>query len=252
MIKQTYKGHGASLPLGSPWIRVVKSKKLRLFISGNQIASIAIVSAIILVGFSLIIGQFGNTRIQLGPGPTPVPVDTIRELRRDNFSSTSSGWDNYTNLDEDLKPLQSTGYEDGEYFIDIKSRMLFLSTWKAAGAIENAILQVDALGPMSEGGAKSQGLAFGWRPEWVGTTYAFVINDNGLCGFLEDTGRSGWWPKVLARSRSLASNKPYHTLRVQIRDGNALGFVDDSFCAEHQLTNYHPGLGRVCKVTTRG
>lgn len=168
------------------------------------------------------------------PPPTPLTVTAADELFRDDFSSITSGWDNYS------KENASTGYEDGRYFIQLDMRdVLWLSVWKKPAKIDNGVLQVDIQGPFGEGGARTQGLAFGWRQNWEGSTYAFTVDVNGVCSMLEATG--GWYTRATGSLKDFNAARSYHTLRVQIRGREAVGYVDGTFCVAYEMDNYHSG-----------
>lgn len=168
------------------------------------------------------------------PRPTPIAVTAADELFRDDFSSATSDWDSYA------KANASTGYEDGRYFIDLDMMgVLWLSVWKKPAKIDNGILQVDIQGPLGESGAREQGLAFGWRQKWEGSTYAFTVNVDGVCSMVEAIG--GWYTRATGSLKDFNAAKPYHTLRVQIRGREAVGYVDGTFCVAYEMENYHSG-----------
>jgi hypothetical protein len=170
---------------------------------------------------------------QTANAPTPYPVSGLALIRSDDFSSQSSQWDNYT------EPTSDTGYEAGKYYIELSTNALFLSTWKKAKDFENGVLSVDVLGPFGEGGAVKQGLGFGWHKDWQGSTYAFTIDYEGNCKFLE--AQDGWIEKEIGKIDNFDSGKPFHTVMVIIRNGEAIGYVDNQFCAIYNMPNYTSG-----------
>lgn len=169
---------------------------------------------------------------QVALGPTPIPLSSTDEIRRDDFSSKSTGWNDYSTSNA------ATGYENGRYFIQLSEYILFLSIWKGAGMIDNGVLQVDALSQRDEGGY-AQGIGFGWRSGWEGSTYAFTIDSFGNCQFLEAT--DGWRTKTAGKVSGFDGQWSYHTLRVYIRNSEAMGYVDDTFCAKYTMPNYKRG-----------
>ena len=165
------------------------------------------------------------------PGPTPFPVSALDEVRRDDFSKPT-GWDNYSTQDA------TTGYEAGKYFIQMSDYFLFLSIWKDAGIVDNAVLQVDVLN-QPNADDHQQGIGYGWRHGWEGSTYAFMVDALGNCMFKE--ANKGWYTRKSEHAVNYDKEKSYHTLRVYIRYDEAIGFVDGEFCAKYTMANYVPG-----------
>ena len=174
-----------------------------------------------------------NTNITLTPGPTPPSLETADEIRRDDFSSTNTGWDNYSTS------KVATGYGKGRYFIQLSDFVLFLSVWNQAGMIDNGVLQVDVIRPLESDEFSTQGIGFGWRNGWEGSTYAFEIDWAGHCKFLE--AFDGWHVLTNEKIAGFDKNRKYHTLRVYIIGDEATGYVDDTYCAKQILTNYERG-----------
>ena len=189
---------------------------------------------------------------QATPGPTPVALPIEYEIWRDDFSSASSGWDDYS------REGFVTGYGDGRYFIDISSGVdvLFLSVWRRPGLLDNGVLEVDILGPFGEDGAALQGLGFGWRNNWEGSTYAFVVNSSGDCLFLEASstaeGAVAWQGQAWGNVEGFQAHRTYHTLRVQIRSTEAIGYVDGSFCVACRMPRYRAGYVGVVASASYG
>lgn len=174
-----------------------------------------------------------NTSITPTPGPTPISLGTADEIRRDDFSSTNTGWDNYSTS------KVATGYDNGRYFIQLSDFVLFLSVWKQAGMIDNGVLQVDVIRPSDGNEFSTQGIGFGWQNGWEGSTYAFEIDWAGNCKFLE--AFDGWRVLTSSKITGFEKNRNYHTLRVYIKGDEATGYVDDVYCAKQTLTNYQRG-----------
>lgn len=168
------------------------------------------------------------------PDPTAISVSIQDEIKRDDFSSENTGWNNYSKSDV------ATGYENGRYFIQVAKKLLFLSVWTKAGMIDNGILQVDIYGPFESTGY-AQGLGFGWHSGWEDNNYAFTIDGNGTCLFWEYS-IDAWFTKVQGKTESFDINRGYHTLKVEIRGSEAIGYVDGTFCAMYKMPNYKQGL----------
>jgi hypothetical protein len=230
--------------LPNPIIRAWQTRRARLLaIGGAVIAGLGIIANI-----TGILGWFGITPTPPGAkpimpiaseptvptlqlGPTPFPVSALDEVRRDDFSRPT-GWDNYSTQDA------ATGYEAGKYFIQLSDYFLFLSIWKDAGIIDNAILQVDVLSQQGAGDYQ-QGIGYGWRRGWEGSTYAFVVDGLGNCMFKE--ANNGWYTRESGRVPDYDKARSYHTLRVYIRYNEAIGYVDGEFCAKYAMPNYASG-----------
>lgn len=185
------------------------------------------------------------------PGPTPWPLSSSDLILRDDFSSSDSEWDNYATEDS------ATGYESGRYFIEWFSPAeshgpIFFSIWKKTANLDSGSLQVDILGPFGEMGAVQQGLAFGWRHGWEGSTYCFTIQSAGTCEFMESSDRQ-WRSQKTGTIDGFDPKQGYHTLRVDIRHTEAIGYVDGRFCAAFDIPDYRPGyVGVVAQIWQGG
>lgn len=165
--------------------------------------------------------------------PTSIPLTNL--VYRDDYSSESSDWDNYSTANV------LTGYENGKYRIELKEhKVLFLSIWEILKDFDNGVLMVDVLGPFKDHGASAQGIGFGWHKDWAGYSYAFTIRPDGSCQFYEyDNG--SYYEKETSRIPKFDSGKAYHQVRVDIRNGEASGFIDGEFCTSYTMTHYQPG-----------
>lgn len=165
------------------------------------------------------------------PGPTLVPTSSLNKIHYDDFSSPSTGWDNYSSSNT------ATGYEESRYYIQLSKPMLFLSIWESMGKLDDGVLEVNVLGPFEEG--SSQGIGYGWNENWEGSTYAFTINSSGMCKFLEAS--DGWRVRKSAEIASFNTQQTFHNLKLYIRGNEALGYVDDTFCARYIMPEYKKG-----------
>ncbi len=156
----------------------------------------------------------------------------IVEWKRDDFSSEQTGWDNYSSN------VGATGYENGQYFTELYQDVTFISVWGGAGGnFKDGVLQVD-IGPLNIGSTQSQGISFGGRFESEDKmNYAFAVNGSGNCHFL-GSDYSRWY--VRETGKVIDFTHVFHTVTVVIRDGQAIGYVDDTFCAQYTMPNYEP------------
>jgi hypothetical protein len=164
-------------------------------------------------------------------------LSTARRINYDDFSSSSSGWDVFSD------PLGSVGYEDGRYFIETENRF-FVGIWEEAELQDDVILQVKALGPISawiSAGAGSQGIVFDWKLNWKGISYAFFIDMFGQCGFMKSENMAGYKDVALGYYSNFGDPQRYYLLSVWIHGGEAVGFVDDTYCATALLADRVPG-----------
>jgi hypothetical protein len=165
-------------------------------------------------------------------------LSTARRINYDDFSSSSSGWDVFS------IPEGSVGYEDGSYFIEARTNLYFTGIWGEAGFQDDIILQVKAVGPISfwmEGAADVQGVVFDWKKDWKGTAHSFYIDAYGQCGFLSAESKKnslisqGYYPYYGDIQR-------YYVLTVWIHGNEAIGFVDNTYCATALLPERVSGL----------
>jgi len=189
---------------------------------------------------SMLISETSNTPT---PKPTLIPISKLTEIKSDDFNSTKSGWDTYNNDDT------STGYQNGEYFIEIKRNpMVFLSVWGNGGKIKEGILQVEVRGPFGTRGAEVQGLLWGWQSNSQLPHYAFAVNEIGKCIFYKSTGKSsilGQTPSgVVPYSTPETESKGNQSriLNVVIKGNDVYGYIDGIFCASYTMPEYEPGF----------
>jgi len=178
--------------------------------------------------------------------PTVTPMSKVNEIARDDFGSSSSGWDTIR------ESYGTSGYDNGKYFIDLNSGVLFLTLWEDGGPeVDNAVLEIDILGPLNQPGA-TQGLGFGWQKDWKGTTYAFTVDSAGRCRVRESVEKGGWYTVLEGEPLQLDPDAPYHILRAEIRNSYLRGFVDGHLCIEGRLLNYQRGfVGLVAMPNTK-
>jgi formylglycine-generating enzyme required for sulfatase activity len=173
----------------------------------------------------------------LTPVPTFPPIDILTEINRDDFSFASSGWDNYSAADG--KAI--VGYEDRKYFLQIRGpSLIYVAVWAGGGLYDNGVFQVDALAPQDTASALSQGIVIGWNKEG-GKHYAFDFTYTGLCRFFEGTG-TGWSPKESTVISAFDPEKPFHVVTVQVRNNEAVGYIDGKFCASYVMPEYRRGM----------
>ena len=178
------------------------------------------------------------------PRPTLIPVSDLDEIARDDFSSTSTKWDVFS------EEYGSAGYENGKYCISLSEFRLFISLWEGAGEIDNAVLQVDVL-KADEDTNYNQGIGFGWHEDWEGSAYAFTLNTLGVCDFWAIDDGKYWRVKVTGKVDEFDAQRSFHTLKVYIRNSQAIGYVDDTFCAEYTMPNYKQGYVGVVASPSR-
>jgi len=181
------------------------------------------------------------------PVPTFPPIEILSELNRDDFSFASSGWDNYAT---DGKAI--VGYdEDREYFLQIyDTQLIYAAIWGGGGLYDNGIFQADALAPRDAGSALTQGIVLGWNKE-DSKHYAFEFTYTGLCRFLEGTG--SWWRiERYGTIPAFDPEKPFHVVTVRVRNNEAIGYVDEKFCASYVMPEYRRGVVGVVGSVKQG
>ncbi len=168
--------------------------------------------------------------------PTPIYISPLDEIWRDDFSNNSSKWDIISEL------YGGSGYEIGKYFIRLEEDRLFLALWEKPGQIDNGVLQVDVVSPYEDNGYE-QGIGFGWHKSWEGSAYAFTINSTGSCAYWEIKDGKGWHLKKQSENVfGYDKQKSFHTLKLYIRNSQAVGYVDDIYCGEYTMTDYQLGF----------
>ena len=238
----------AVLDYGGPWTErvrqaVLNSSDLLAAVAGDQPAHRTL-AALVLVATPTPTAtpspEPTPTFTPPPPTPTMVAVADLVEVKGDDFGSRASGWDDYTAPDG----AATVGYADGRYAIQLQQDRFFLAIWGGAGRIaSNVVLEVRALGPFAPGGAQQQGLVFGWQSDQpAAATYAFTLNRDGVCEFLEGEG-SLWFSRVGSRTPQYQQGQPSvpHTLTVAIYGNQATGYVDGQFCAAYRMPGYRPG-----------
>jgi tetratricopeptide (TPR) repeat protein len=222
---------------------VLDQRDLLAAVSGDR-ATYATLAALVLVATPTPTAspppQATPTFTPLPPTPTMVATAELVEVKRDDFGSRTSGWDDYTAPDG----AATVGYAGGRYFIRLQQDRFFVAIWSGAGRVTgNVVLQVRALGPFLAGGAQQQGLVFGWQiDQTAAPLYAFTVNRDGVCEFLEQDGAL-WFARVSGRAvqpRAGRLSQP-RTLTVAIQSNQATGYVDGQFCAAYRLPNYRAG-----------
>lgn len=238
----------AVLRFGGAWPERVRqavlgNRELLAAVSGDQ-ATYRALAALVLVATPTPTAPPPpeSTPTVTPPPPTPTMVATadLVEVKRDDFGSRTSGWDDYTAPDG----AATVGYAGGRYFIRLQQDRFFVAIWGGAGRITgNVVLQVRALGPFQAGGAQQQGLVFGWQLDQAAAPlYAFTVNRDGACEFLEQDGAL-WYARVSGRAVQSGAGRlsAPRTLTVVLQGSQATGYVDGQFCAAYRLPNYRAG-----------
>lgn len=171
------------------------------------------------------------------PLPTMIPLGDLTLLKADDFSSTSSEWDNYSNSDG------ATGYEAQKYFIDLDKRILFLSVWGGGGQYNEGVFQVEVLGPLDSRGISRQGIGVGWQTGWTNQVFGATVNYAGQCHIYENIDKNRWRSVVSSQSiQGFDNTKSSYVITVVIdKSNNASVYVDDIFCAKYMLEDYSGG-----------
>lgn len=108
------------------------------------------------------------------------------------------------------------------------------------GNISNAVFSVDLIRPGIATAPYGAGVVFGWLPNSLGNTYAYLVRKDGTCSFHEESYES-WTTVSEGNTNSFLTQKEVHTVTVVVNNGHAYGFVDGVYCDDYKLTAYEPG-----------
>lgn len=217
------------------------SVKLKWITSDNLQITANIAGIVALIAAALVfIVPAAETQNNIPSKPTDTNTAPRKVLQSDNFSDSESGWntkDNYWSIYD---------YRDDRFYIhfdgDVDSYIF--AAWTDAGKFSDIGIQVTVLGPFNkENDNAKRGIGFGSPDGDKNGVYVFSINPKGECQISQfKTGEYDMLQTLL--SSATDQFDPYashHILRLEIKYGEAVGYLDDTVCITHILPEYRSG-----------
>ena len=118
------------------------------------------------------------------------------------------------------------------------------AAWTNAGKFTDIGIQVTVLGPFNkENDNAKRGIGFGSPDGDKNGVYVFTINPKSECQISQyKEGEYGMLQTLLSNTiDEFDPSASHHTLRLEIKYGEATGYVNDTACITHILPEYRSG-----------
>lgn len=228
------------------------SVKLKWITSDNlqMLANIAGIVSLFAAALVFIIpaaeAQRKDSSELLNVTPTPQII-----IKSDNFSDSESGWGakDYYWLIYD--------YRDDRFYIHFNGNAdsSVFAPWINAGKFSDIGIQVTVLGPFNRNNdIAKRGIGFGSQDGEKNGVFTFTINAEGKCEISQfREGEYDFLQTLLSDSIvNFDPSSSHHVLRLEVKYGEATGYIDDKVCITHILPEYKSGYVGVFATASYG